>query len=138
MVKVSEDVIQLLKNIASNSPVKYKHSAALLQGNKVITVGNNKHLDIKYNNEGIKISIHAEIDCMSNCKNVKGLDLIVIRVNKKGELRNSKPCQECLEKLRKKGIRNVIYSNDLEELEEWNVGELQTDHHSLWNKVRKN
>ena len=70
-----------------------------------------------------KKSTHAEIDAFKKLKinhdkkkNIKNLNLVVIRVNKSGELCESKPCIHCMNYLNKniysKGyrIKNIIYS----------------------------
>jgi deoxycytidylate deaminase len=60
-------------------------------------------------------TIHAEVDVLCNYPNkkqIKGMDLIVIRVNKQNMLRNSRPCNDCISKLNKLGIRKVFYSNE--------------------------
>ena len=48
-------------------------------------------------------------------KNKKKIDLIVIRVDMNGNLKNSKPCFKCikyLDQLRFYKLKNVYYSND--------------------------
>jgi len=40
------------------------------------------------------------------------MDIIVIRINKKLQLRNSRPCKDCIDELKQIGIRKVYYSND--------------------------
>ena len=73
-------------------------------------------------NSPIHGTIHAEIDAMSrlpyyfnNKKRKKKLDLIVIRINLHGELRQSKPCIHCikyLNRMKNYTIRYVYYSNN--------------------------
>jgi cytidine deaminase len=75
---------------------------------------------------GVRYTLHAEmnaIDKLKKCKKRKQIHLIVIRVNKLGQLRNSKPCGQCLKYLahqsKKIGIKiqSVFYSNDQAEIE---------------------
>lgn len=111
-----EDIIDTLKKTALNSPVHYKHSACLLKNDKILTVGKNKYFKKELiNDKLIKFSIHAEIDVLfkHNTKNLKGLDILIIRVGDKSfNLKNSRPCNSCIEKLKQRGIRKVYYSND--------------------------
>ena len=111
-----EMVIDKLKKNALNSALHYKHSACILKNNKILSIGNNKYFkNISIENEIVKLSIHAEIDALfkNYNKNVKGLDILIIRVGDKScNLKNSRPCNSCIEKLREKGIRKVYYSND--------------------------
>lgn len=117
--------IELLKKLASNSDIHYKHAAALIKNEKIYSAGINKFvkkLDVKsYNKKTGENSIethfktiHAEISVFDKLskKSSKGLDIIVIRINKNFTLKNSRPCNHCIDKLKKIGIRKVFYSNE--------------------------
>jgi deoxycytidylate deaminase len=110
-----DEPIQLLKKIACNSIVYYKHAAALISGNKVYSSGANKFIkQIKNNNPIYNRTMHAELTVFEKLqkKNVRGMDILVIRINKHLVLKNSRPCNQCIDKLRKIGIRKVYYSNE--------------------------
>lgn len=109
-----EDILHKLKKNALNSSLYYKHSACIFKNDKILTIGNNKYFkNLSIANKIIKLSIHAEIDALSKHKSVKGLDILIIRVSdKSNNLKNSRPCNACIDKLKKKGIRKVYYSND--------------------------
>lgn len=108
--------LELLKKIASSSTIYYKHAAALIFGNIIYSSGINKYIKkVKdKNNISYYKTIHAEINVFQNFpkKKVKGMDIIVIRINKNLILKNSRPCNQCIDKLQKIGIRNVYYSDD--------------------------
>jgi hypothetical protein len=62
-------------------------------------------------------SIHAEravVKRLGDLSRLDGCVLLVVRINKQGELCNSKPCADCqkfLEKcMRDYGLRKVVYS----------------------------
>lgn len=40
------------------------------------------------------------------------LTLVVVRYNRLGDLRNSKPCHHCIELMKICGVRWVVYSDD--------------------------
>jgi len=112
--------INLLKKIASGSSIYYKHAAALIDGDRIYSAGVNqfvKTVNIKLKNSNeIQThfrTIHAEISVFSRIpkKTAKGLDILVIRINKNFALKNSRPCNHCIDKLKKIGIRKVFYSN---------------------------
>jgi deoxycytidylate deaminase len=105
--------INMLIRIAQNSNLVHKHSACLLLGDKVYAVGVNKYFGIKAAGQHIKLSIHAEEDAIINCnpKLSKGMDIFVIRIGKSNMLRYSRPCNSCIDKLKKKGIRKAYYSD---------------------------
>lgn len=42
----------------------------------------------------------------------KKLKMLIIRTNNRGELKFSKPCCNCIEKLKKFGVKSVYYSTD--------------------------
>lgn len=109
-----EEPIQLLKKIAVESIVNYKHAAALIYDDTVYSSGVNKFIkEIKINDQIVYKTMHAEITVLQKLpkKKVRGMDILVIRINKNLALRNSRPCTQCIEKLSKLGIRKVYYSN---------------------------
>ena len=117
-----EEYIDLLKKLAVNSDINCKHAAALLYNNNIYSPSINKFIksfDIKSKNtDEIQThykTIHAEISVFLNFpkkKSMKGMDIIVIRINKNLALKNSRPCNHCIDKLKKIGIRKVFYSNE--------------------------
>jgi len=115
-----ENLINTMKKNALNSELHYKHSACILKKGKILTIGKNKYFkNIIIENQSIKLSIHAEIDVLykHSTKNLKGLDILIIRIGENSkELKNSRPCNSCIEKLRERGIRKVYYSNDKGEI----------------------
>lgn len=111
-----ESQLKILTRMASNSVIYYKHAAALISGDTIYSSGINKFIkEIKDKNNNIYYkTMHAEINVFENFpkKNVKGMDILVIRINKNFILKNSRPCNQCIEKLQKIGIRKVHYSDD--------------------------
>lgn len=107
------EVVNLLTRLAQNSNLVHKHSACLLWGGKVYAVGVNKYFGVRAEGQHIKLSIHAEEDAIINCnpKLSKGMDILVIRLGKSNALRYSRPCNSCIDKLNKKGIRKAYYSD---------------------------
>ena len=63
--------------------------------------------------KNIKFTVHAEIDAiMSYPKHeLKGMDILIIRVKRDGTLGDSRPCNTCIGKMLKAGIRRAYYSN---------------------------
>ena len=111
-----EEPIKVLKKLAHNSIVRYKHAAGLMSGNIMYSAAINKfsrQVKTKENDVYYK-TIHAELNVFEKLskKKIKGMDILVIRINNNFALRNSRPCNQCIEKLRKIGIRKVFYSTD--------------------------
>lgn len=110
-----EKPLELLKKIANDSIVYYKHAAALLYNDTIYSYGINKFIkEIKIDNQIYYKTMHAEITVFEKLpkKKVRGMDILVIRVNKNLTLKNSRPCSQCIDKLSKLGIRKVFYSNE--------------------------
>jgi len=110
-----EHYIDILKKKAMKSPIYYKHSAILICKNKILSIGYNKYFkELMNGNKIFLLTIHAEIDVLfkTNMKWVRGLDILIIRIDKNLNLKNSRPCNACIDKLKEKGIRKVFYSNE--------------------------
>lgn len=108
-----DDYINLLKKIAINSNISSKHAAALIHSNRIYSSGYNHYITNVKDDKNDR-TIHAEISIFENIskKIAKGLDIIVIRVNNNLILKNSRPCNHCIEQLKKIGIRKIFYSNE--------------------------
>ena len=101
--------LEILKKSAKNSNVQYKHSACLIRGYKILTIGVNKYHQDK------QFTIHAEIDAILkyDTKDLKGMDILTIRIsNSSDNLCNSRPCNSCIDKLKQRGVRKAYYSTD--------------------------
>jgi tRNA(Arg) A34 adenosine deaminase TadA len=60
----------------------------------------------------------------------KKLEMLVIRTDKAGRLKNSKPCSHCLATLKMFGIKIVYYSTDEGTIEKHKIDTLDTEHYS--------
>jgi deoxycytidylate deaminase len=107
------DMLDSLKRMAMRSCLQQKHGACLFRGTKVYAYGLNKYFHVNLPDEQtIPITVHAEIDVLSNVhsKHVKGMDILIIRVNKAQKLVYSRPCNACVKKMQQKGVRKAYYS----------------------------
>jgi len=50
-------------------------------------------------------------------RKIKSITLVVIRMNRNGSMCDSKPCIDCLNSIRRLGIRKMYYSNEKGEIE---------------------
>ena len=100
---------------AEKSAERRKHGAVVVKGGRVVGTGFNKfknHPTI-IQTELIKshCSRHAEQVAIHQAgRNAKGAIIYVARVSKKGEDRNSRPCNLCYSLIKKVGIKQVIYT----------------------------
>lgn len=106
----------------------YTHMAAVVgPNNKICTRGINDSYRSPRN--GSEFKIHAEMDAVDKLnfareikkrkkREILVVDLFVIRANKNGELKNSKPCQQCLNYINQRRkligfkINYIYYSNE--------------------------
>ena len=104
---INDNLIEKLKKIAQKSPVNNRHSAVLFK--------NDNFYNFSYNTFVKQdTTVHAEINAIKTFyeRKVKGLHILVIRINKSGIIRYSRPCSECIKKLQKLGIQKIYYSNE--------------------------
>lgn len=121
----NESILDNLKKTAMKSSVNSRHSAALIKKNIVLksTSACNKFIKqvcVREDSNMNYLTIHAEVNTICSYydkKNIRGMDIIVIRINECGtKLKNSRPCNDCIIKLRKLGIRKVYYSDEIGEI----------------------
>lgn len=97
--------------------VNNSHIAFLVRKNKITKIGWNRkrtHPEIAKHpyHEGY-VGTHAELDVIlkSGEDNLKNHSMIVLRVDRKGRLANSKPCPGCLSLIKSYGLDEVYFSN---------------------------
>jgi hypothetical protein len=96
----------------------FHHFSFIIQKDKILEMGFNRNgppLDgFGYNKDFGKI--HSENDVYRKAKGIidpqKPFDIINIRLNKRGELRLSKPCNCCMNFLEIVGCRNIYFSTN--------------------------
>lgn len=106
---------------------KFFHFAFGYKKNKLLAIGQNNPekthtkaliLAKKFNNENYieHPYLHAETDLISRLWGKYYIDnslkVVVIRLNKRGKLRNSKPCERCGNILQALDIQDIIWSHD--------------------------
>lgn len=102
--------IDLCMKLAQKSIVKYQHGSIVVNSGKVIGLGYNK----LYPKTGVKSTCHAEVDALLSLqkspKYCKKSTIYVIRLSGKDKLGDSKPCQNCLNRIKQYNISRVFYS----------------------------
>lgn len=95
------------------------HTATLRRRNKIIATSRNTIGTRSRGSGWDDQSLHAEravVKSLGDISQLRGCTLEVVRLNKRGEIRNSKPCENCVMFLQKcikaYGLRRVIYSSD--------------------------
>lgn len=122
----SKIINHLIRGITpdTNCPYGFQHFSGIYKNGKFLYRGSN-HLRNSYNGECICFSTHAEMDVLhkvlKRCrvqpfKDIIDLSdhvIIVVRIGRDGLIKNSRPCNQCLETMSKYRIKKIMYSNDL-------------------------
>ena len=103
---------------------KTSHGAVLVKGGNIINAAHNKwaysSFGKRFRERGKGIStLHAELAVVINLDRsvTQGTDVYVVRVDKAGEFRMSKPCSMCETALKHVGIKRIYYTTDDGDLE---------------------
>ena len=125
----------------------YKGNNVLKKAN-ILSFGFNMMGDISGNEPGI----HAEHDAINRLKPIKrkkhlqSINILVIRLSKNNKIQNSKPCANCIERMKylpeKKGykIKNIYYSNENGDIVKTTLINLEKEelHYSRFFRQNKN
>jgi|SRR5581483_2218361 len=114
-------LIQLaIKNVHLVSVHKSKHFCFIFKNGSLCTFGLNCRIFFQTKDGKTKYSKHAEEVAIDRLKaltrntrfNPRHYSIVNIRINSKGELRNSKPCSGCKSIIDEIGIKKVYASTD--------------------------
>ena len=95
---------------------KRNHVAFIMKRNAIYAIGWNKtktHPRMRLSGYNfLSTQLHAELDAIikfgkDDCRKY---DLVVVRINKEGQLKYSRPCAGCSEMIKQVGFRAVWYS----------------------------
>tara|TARA_Y100000310_G_C20335930_1_gene647499 strand:- start:216 stop:563 length:348 start_codon:yes stop_codon:yes gene_type:complete len=95
------------------------HGAVLVKGGSIINAAHNKWSYSSFGkrfrerDKGIS-TLHAELAAVLNLDRsiTQGTDIYVVRINKLGEFKMSKPCTMCEAALKHVGIKRIYYTTD--------------------------
>lgn len=99
---------------AEKSNCYHKHAAAVFKGGSMLSVGFNKNRKPGAAWENDKpCSEHAEVAALRQIRDATGVTVYVMRINRSGKLGLSAPCPACKEYIKSRGVKKVIYSDDI-------------------------
>ena len=115
MCRIINSLISSIEDDVESTRYHHHYSGIYRNGKKLYTGSN--HLRNSYNGRCICYSTHAEMDVIHKIIRSGILDLsncviAVIRFGKDGNLRNSRPCNHCLDSMIKYRIKKIMYSTD--------------------------
>lgn len=102
----------------SSGYAQFRHGAVLVRGGRLLNVASNNSkytsFAARFLPAHIAATHHAELAALLNMPRTltAGSDIYVVRINRSGELRNSKPCPMCQAAAKFCGVRRVFYTTD--------------------------
>jgi len=107
-------IIELAFKACRRSSSIYRVGAVIFKGKRVVSIGSNIKRNVRsINRRFVKwpTSIHAEVCAIINAKqNLKGYSLLVVRLDRAGNMSLAKPCKHCQGYIRYVGIKKIYYS----------------------------
>ena len=119
MEELREDYIDKVIDYAKSSPAKFRHAAICLDSRgRIVSHATNSRkthpLQAEYakrTGKAQKVSLHAEIAALIKAR--EDIETVVVaRINKRGELRNSRPCPICKLALEEADVQDIWFSTD--------------------------
>ena len=111
--------ISLAKKVAEQSNYgKFRHGAILVKGSSIRNVACNKHRHCRFGkrfrdyNDGDP-TLHAELGAILGMDRsiTQGSTIYVVRINREGLPRMSKPCPMCESAMKHVGVKRVVYTD---------------------------
>jgi len=119
MEELREDYIDKVIDYAKSSPAKFRHAAICLDSRgRIVSHATNSRKThpmqaeyAKRTGKEQKVSLHAEIAALIRAR--EDIETVVVaRINKRGELRNSRPCPICKLALEEADVQDIWFSTD--------------------------
>lgn len=122
------NLLKILINKAESSIVNNQLAACLLKSGKII----GKPRCNAYYHAEVSVLNNLMNKQMINNKNNRNMnyDICVVRINKSGTTSNARPCNDCLNLMKKVGIRRVYYSVDNNIIINENINDMISIHKS--------
>lgn len=128
-----DPALRIARKMAAHSHHKqHRLGAVLIRGGNIISRGFNFS------------EVHAEKCAINRCwrtGDLRGTTLVVVRVKRNGTLGMALPCDTCMARIVKAGIKTVYYSDDKGEIQMFRVDSNMVDKYSeasevpVWRKV---
>ena len=108
-------IINKAKTEAKKSTHRFKVGAVIFNKKKIISSGHNfgrrSVRSLLPSFQKRKNSVHAEVDSIIKAKtDLKGMSMLVVRVNSTGNLALAKPCDHCMTYIKHVELKDVYYS----------------------------
>ena len=106
----------------TNRDHRSAHVAFLIKKSKIQIIGWNKkrgHPCCQKHPYPENVTIHAELDVIlkAHTEDYTRMTLAVVRIDRNGKIRNSKPCPGCQSVINQVGIKDLWYSSEEDNIE---------------------
>ena len=138
--------VDLAKEFAQKSFCLKKHGCIVFRDKKMLSVACNSYVVKKKPNTSC-YTIHAEMAALKKMnysssferKMYKKANILVVRVDGQGNLKNSKPCSDCLCRIKNiKSIKTIYFSDDDGQIVSFSKNDINNEHISHGHRRRKN
>ena len=109
-----DKAVAIAKKAALNSNMKFKFGAVLFDNHNFV-VGFNRKFYVRHLTRDKSFSIHAEELSIIRANRIKSFafnhsTLVVVRINKRGDLMPCTPCKYCQKMIHKFEIKTIYFS----------------------------
>lgn len=102
--------LKLARNVSLYSTYRYRVGAVIVN-KKPISVGFNQVKTHPTYSNKLRTTVHAEMNAVIHSHdNIFGASIFVFREDRNGFPAIARPCKDCLETLKKAGIKKMTYS----------------------------
>lgn len=107
-------MISHASKVAQKSECNFQHGAVIVRAGSVLAAGYNNDRAHPSWGGGPFDAIHAEAAAIRMARSkgcsLEGATLYVVRYHESG-MRMSRPCPDCMDKIREAGIKKIVYSD---------------------------
>jgi len=111
-----ESRIKQAVKVASSSDYRWKHGAVVVRGGRVIGFAPNKFRNAP-EVDAANVTDHAEAaiirELLKNYPDLRNSVIYIARVSNSGQTRMSRPCANCMKLIVDAGIKEIVYTNDI-------------------------
>jgi deoxycytidylate deaminase len=109
-------IVEFAIEEALKSEYKIKLGCVIFNKNKIVSKGHNyKQKSTRSITKKFlkwEFSLHAEVDAIIKSRTeLKGMSLLVVRINNNKKLMYAKPCKHCQEYIQFVGVKKIYYSS---------------------------
>jgi tRNA(Arg) A34 adenosine deaminase TadA len=130
----SKFIVEQAIKVAKKSKEEFLVGAVLYKGSSILRTAfnNNKYIGYRENIFPFRPTRHAEILILHNVpRDILSLcSILVVRVDRQGNLTSGKPCKACIKALLKARVRKIYYSSYDSNIKLLNISEIDLNEYT--------